>query len=1059
MSKLASSMWQLKTNFRLMKKLLVVFVLFSVMMVIHGKKKPEWDNVKVLQVNREQPHTTMMVYDSKEKANTYNKSKSGNFQSLNGQWKFKWSKNPAERPVDFYKPSFNDEAWDMIPVPSNWELEGHGMPIYTNDTYPFEKDNLEAPKEWNPVGSYRHTFSVPQAWAQKEVLINFDGVQSAFYLWVNGKKVGYSQGSRTPGEFNITRYLKKGENTLAVEVYRWSDASYLEDQDFWRLSGIFRDVYLWATPKTHIRDFDITSTLDETYKNGIFRIKGEITSDKKAAVEIKYEIANHKGNVVLAGSSSVSAVSGVVEFKTEPKEIKDVTSWNAEASYLYHLNISLCDNNGKLLEVIPQKVGFRKVHIANGRLLVNGQAILFKGVNRHEHHPVTGHFVTREDMMRDIIIMKQNNINAVRTSHYPNVPEWYDLCDEYGLYLIDEGNIETHGFGNNAKNRLSHDPEWKAAYVDRVARMVLRDRNHPSVVIWSMGNESGDGPNVEATYDWVRATDPSRPFHYEGTTHPKSFNTADVYSRMYASPEVCAQIIKDYPEMPFILCEYTHAMGNSNGNLKEYWDQIYADNNFQGGFVWDWMDQGIQQPVPANYQSESNDDSIYVYGGWFENPTGVYHDGTFCMNGLLAADWTPHPGLNTLKYFHRNAHVEAVNLDELRFKITNWYDFSNLNQWVYGEWVLQEDGIPVLTQPIEDLNIDARDSKEIQLSLDNYALKEDKEYFITFNFYLNKDTYFAKKGHELAWDQFNLQSASIKSADQTEDTKPSYRVSGREVYVWGEGFSIFFDKLTGRIEKYYVDNDLVLEQGPQPDFWRAPTDNDLGAVKSGKRKLPQLGIWKNAGTWITSDFVIEESNNTIVLTAKGALPIVEAEYTQTYTVYANGEVDVECNYTAGDKALPMVPRMGTNLIVGAGYDQLSWYGPGKYPTYKDRNVEKVGVYTSTVENEWIEYARPQENGYKVDTRWLTLTNTEGKGLKFKADSLIGFGVSHYRKADIEKSDYSYQLTKYPQVFLNVDYGQMGIGGTTSWLKQAFPRADYRLTNSDYSFKYTIAPIK
>jgi beta-galactosidase len=580
---------------------------------------------------------------------------------LNGQWRFKWSKNPAERPVAFYESSFSDKNWDLIPVPSNWEMEGYGIPIYTNVEYPFEKESLEAPKQWNPVGSYRHVFEVPKDWSSREVYINFDGVQSAFYLWINGKKVGYSQGSRTPGEFNITKYLKDGENQLAVEAYRWSDASYLEDQDFWRLSGIFRDVYLWSTPKTHIRDFNVTASLDDSYNNGLFKVEGEIMSKSKGNVELTYELVDQNGKLISTYSEKINVVKGSVSFNTEQQVIKDIQSWNAETPHLYNLLITLKDQNGQVLECIPQKVGFRKVEIKNGNILINGRAVLFKGVNRHEHHPERGHYVTHKDMMKDIILMKQNNINAVRTCHYPNTPEWYDLCDEYGIYLIDEGNIETHGFGNKGDNRLTCSPDWQQAYLDRVQRMVYRDRNHASVVIWSMGNESGDGINAKVCHEWVNKTDPSRPYLYEGTTRKGGRDYADVYSRMYATPEECAKIIKDYPQMPFVLCEYTHAMGNSNGNLKEYWDLVYADNNFQGGFVWDWMDQGLKQPVPEKYKATSIKDYFYAYGGNWENPRGIHHDGNFCMNGLLASDWAPHPGLNTVKYFYRNIHVEAID--------------------------------------------------------------------------------------------------------------------------------------------------------------------------------------------------------------------------------------------------------------------------------------------------------------------------------------------------------------------------------------------------------------
>ncbi len=1041
-----------------MKRVLVLNLILMLGLSAFSAKKADWHNVKVLQINREQPHATMMVYGSEQAALSFDKKQSAYHQCLNGQWKFKWSKNPASRPADFYKTSFNDEAWGVIPVPSNWEIEGHGVPIYTNIEYPFEIENMETPKEWNPVGSYRRTFNLPASWDGRQVYINFDGVQSAFYVWVNGKKVGYSQGSRTPGEFNISKYLKAGENQLAVEVYRWSDGSYLEDQDFWRLSGIFRDVYLWSTPVTHIRDFKVTASLDEAFSNGTFKLEGEVLSTAAAPVSIEYRLFSEQGEELLNKTVAVTTSKGLVSFETEVQTINEVLPWNAETPNLCNLLISLKDAEGEVLEVIPQKVGFRKIEIQNGKLLVNGVQVLFKGVNRHEHSPVTGHYVNTEDMMRDIVLMKQNNINAVRTSHYPNVPEWYELCDKHGIYVIDEGNIETHGFTNTKKNRLSNDPEWREAHLDRVKRMVYRDRNHPSVVIWSFGNESGDGPNVEHVYKWVQEIDPSRPFHYEGTS-AHGYNTADIFSLMYGTPERCKQVIKKHADMPFILCEYTHAMGNSNGNLKEYWDQIYADNNFQGAFVWDWMDQGLKQTVPENYRATAQNDHFYAYGGWWETARGIYHDETFCMNGLLAADWTPHPGLNAIKYHYRNIHVEAINPETNTYKITNWFDYSNAADMVNGTWELLENGKVIKTGQVNDLNIPARSSKEISVDFINFTPKAEAEYLLSFKFIAKNASPYAPAGHLLAWDQFTLPQSQIAKLVKVQSTeKPQMRVDGRKVYVWGEEFSIVFDKLTGRLEKYFIGTEQIIKEGAKPDFWRALTDNDKGGIKGASPKVPKLYVWENAGAWLIKNFNVTEEGNEIVIDVKGHLPVISADYSQTYTVYGNGEVDVMCNYQAGDAKLPMMIRQGTELVIAAGYDQVQWYGT-EGPTYNDRNDELLGLYSSTVDDMWIEYSNPQENGYRSNTRWFTLTNKCGLGLKFTGDTPIGFGASHYSKDDMHRSEYSFEMTKSAEIFLNVDHQQMGIGGTTSWMDNAFPRKEYRLKSVDYQYTYRISPIK
>lgn len=1041
-----------------MKKLIIACLLSQLSTVAYSAKQADWDNVNVLQINREKPHATMMVYGSEQEALSFDKKQSAYHKCLNGQWKFKWSKNPASRPVNFYQANFNDSEWGTIPVPSNWELQGHGVPIYTNIEYPFDHEKLEAPKEWNPVGSYRRMFSIPANWDNRQVYINFDGVQSAFYVWVNGKKVGYSQGSRTPGEFNITPYLKAGENQLAVEVYRWSDGSYLEDQDFWRLSGIFRDVYLWSTPSSHVRDFNITATLDEANANGILKLSGELVSTTAKTVAVEYQLLDKSGKELIRQEVAVNVNKGLTAFESDTQTIKNIASWNAESPNLYNLLISLKDERGKVLEVIPQKVGFRRIEIKNGKLLVNGVQVLFKGVNRHEHSPETGHYVTTEDMMRDIVLMKQNNINAVRTSHYPNTPEWYDLCDKHGIYLIDEGNIETHGFGNDKRNRLSNDPAWRDAHLDRVQRMVYRDRNHPSVVIWSFGNESGDGPNVEYVYRWVQKTDPSRPFHYEGTS-AHGFNTADIFSLMYGTPERCAQVIKKHADKPFILCEYTHAMGNSNGNLKEYWEQIYADNNFQGAFVWDWMDQGLKQPVPANYMATAQNDHFYAYGGWWETSRGIYHDETFCMNGLLAANWTPHPGLNAIKYHYRNIHVEVLNADKNSYKITNWYDFTNANELVNGYWELLENGIVLKSGAIQDLDIAPRTSKEFNLELVNFTPKEGAEYHVSFKFSTKNASPYAAADHLVAWDQFELADSQISSLAKVKSTsKPQMRVNGRKVFVWGEEFSIVFDKLTGRLEKYYVGQEQVIRQGAHPDFWRALTDNDRGGIKGASPKVPKLYTWENANAWLVNKFTVSEVDNTIVIEAKGHLPVVGADYMQTYTVYGTGEVDITCNYLAGEKPLPMMLRQGTEWVLAAGYDHVRWFG-SEGPTYNDRNDELVGVYSSTVDELWVEYSSPQENGYRSNTRWLSITNDCGKGLKITGETAIGFGVSHYPKDEMHCAEYSFELSKHPEVFLNIDYKQTGIGGTTSWMDNAFPREEYRLRNEDYSFTYRLSPIQ
>jgi len=1041
----------------------LLIVLYVVPAMSQAEERPAWDDPGVLQINREKPHTTMMVFPSKERASVMHPERSPWHFSLNGRWQFDWSKNPDQKTDSFYQPGFDASGWDHIDVPSNWEVEGYGIPIYSNVPYPYETSELRAPTEWNPVGSYRKWIEIPDDWDQREVYLHFKGVQSAFYLWVNGEKVGYSQGSRTPAEFNVTEYLNEGKNLVALQVYRWSDGSYLEDQDFWRLSGIFRDVYMWSTPQVHVRDFNVTSTLDENYQKGIFELSGEIVSHGNSdAVSVQYELYDANNTLVHTQESEKALQGEQTEFSFSGTELTNVNQWNAENPYLYDLYITLKDQQGNTLEVIPQKVGFRKVEIENGRFLVNGKQVLLKGVNRHEHDADDGHYVTKEDMVRDIQLMKQNNINAVRTSHYPDVPMWYKLCDKYGLYVIDEGNIETHAFGNNRDNKLSNHPEWEEPYLDRVRRMVYRDRNHPSIVMWSLGNESGDGPNVENVHEWVGENDPGRPFHYEGSTNHSGLLNADVYSRMYTTPEGCRELMEEYSDMPFMLCEYVHAMGNSNGNVGAYWDIIYEDNNFFGAFVWDWMDQGLRQDVPAPYRKSSGQDKFIAYGGWWEEAKGIHHDGNFCMNGLLAADQTPHPGLFAIKYHYQYVKVEAVNPEEGTFRITNRYDFVPLDEKLACQWKLKKNGEAIQSGAIENLDIQPGESQTVVLDLPDLSPEEGDEYFVDFKFVTPENTFFGPKGYKLAWEQFRLPASSFREQSPLQTELPQYRNEGWDLIVYHDDFSVRINRRNGQIVSYYHRDEKLLEQGPEPDFWRAPTDNDVGARNSTRENKNLMDFWKHAGeVLINGDEVeVNETDHALQVSMKGELVNIDSEIALEYLVYGNGAIDVSVEYTPGDKELPeMMPRFGTKMVVAPDYDNLVWYGPGPRPAYADRNVDPVGIYRSTVAEEWVEYSRPQENGYKSDVRWVKLINDKGRGLKFSGFPLIGVGAHHYSREDIAQADYSFQLTPKPQIYLNIDYKQMGVGGYNSWSLNAHPVEEYRVHNEPMSYTYRIEPVE
>jgi beta-galactosidase len=1037
-----------------------VYSVLLVCGVAFAADRPEWDNPAIVKVGTEKPHATMMVYPSAELARSGDRAKSPWFQSLNGQWKFHGSMRPAQRPVDFYRTDYSDAAWTTIPVPSSWQMHGFDIPIYTNIIYPWPQDPSKPPQvphDWNPVGSYRMRFTVPPAWKGRQVYLHFEGVDSAFYAWVNGKKLGYSEDSRTPAEFNLTPHLVAGSNLLAVEVYRFGDGAFLEDQDTWRMSGIFRDVFLWTTPGQHVRDFEIKTDLDSEYKNATVRLRAKLAnaSDKPVKVTIG---ASLEGIVKPATAAVEIPAKGETDAELEIA-VADPRKWSAEQPNLYKLLLTLKSAAGATLEVIPQNVGFRKIEIRGGRFLVNGKPVLIKGVNRHEHSEETAKYVPLASMVKDIRLMKQFNVNAVRTSHYPNAPAWYDLCDRYGLYVMDEANIEVHHYGNDNRNRLTNDPEWKTAYLDRIERMIERDKNHPSIVWWSMGNESGDGPNAAAAYQWAKQRDPSRPFHNEGSTSNGGSN-ADINSFMYPSPERTKQLAAKRPEMPLILCEYTHTMGNSGGGLKEYWDIFYSGTNAQGAFVWDWVDQGIRMPVPAEYRANTAKTTFLAYGGWWEDKNGVRNDNDFNNNGLVAADRTPHPSLYAIKYVYRNLHASLVSPE--RIKVKNWSFFVNPKDTVEGTWEITERGRMIASGVLGVLDIAPGAEKEFNIALPK--MNSDHEHWLNVSFKLKQATSWAPVGHEIAWDQFK-----IKEGGQTivlSHVPVEFKDGADEAMFSGPEFSVRLDKRAGVLRQYRYKGVTLLERGPRPDFWRAPTSNDKGAWKSAGRtaqanKANNIELWRNAGpSWEVKDVQVSrfgEDAARAVVTA--TLPAAGASYTITYTIHGVGDIEVESSYKPGTEKLAMMPRFGHELVVAPGLENIQWYGRGPRETMIDRNFERIGIHRSTVDKEWVDYMRPQENGNKTGVRWVKLTNAAGAGLLATGDVPLNVTARHYTKDDMEHAAYTFQMRRHPEIYLNLDLKQMGAGGIDSWSSQAWPMAPYRIpSDQPYTYSYRLSPV-
>jgi beta-galactosidase len=1061
-----------------MKFLFAILLVPSAMMAAAGGadlRKPDWSNPEVIQVNTEEPHATLFSYRSRQSASRYNPSGSRNYRLLNGDWKFSWVAKPADRTVAFYTPHFDDSAWKTIPVPSNWQIEGYGTAIYSNVQYPFPKDEPNIPADDNPVGSYRRTFEIPDDWAGRQVFLTFDGVNSAFYLWINGEKAGYSQGSRTPAEFDVTEFLQPGTNHIAVEVYRWCDGSYLEDQDFWRLSGIFRDVYLHARSASYLRDLRIVTDLDEDYTGADLLVDLEMAGQMEGAVELILE--NGEGETVFKADKKTA------ETLSFTKRLQDPRKWTNESPYLYMLYVVSKDARGNILEVVPQRVGFREVEIKDNVFRINGVAVKLKGVNRHEHHPEFGQVVTRESMLRDIRLFKENNINAVRTAHYPNTPLFYDLCDEYGIWVVDEANIESHAYSSPywydydpAQNPIANKPIWKAAHLNRVKRMAARDKNHPSVIMWSLGNEAGIGPNLDAAYALLKEQVPYRPIQYQGD-YRKGLPATDIHSQMYSPPGwssvndvAWTGIVK-----PSLLCEYSHAMGNSNGNLKEYWDYIYATPTHIGGFVWDWMDQGLKKPVPGAYRHNIGTGPVkpfaLAYGGWEEHE--YHNDGNFCMNGLIAADWTVRPGLIALKKVYENVTCEMVSLEEGRLRIRNRHNFSNLKDRVTGRWALMRNGQGVASGVLGVLDIPPNKSAEIHVELPRISPVQGEEYCLDLTFHATAGVSpCVREGHELAYSQFLMGDLTLKPGPaKTGMGRPlSLEESGDKITIRGDNqLVVQISRESGLLESYALNGLMLFDEPVTLDFWRAMVDNERLLTRNGQLR----DDWKTAmeGS-LTRKFSARQSDSgSAVIEATIDLPKIDATVELRHIVFPNGVIEVAMDLEltplvrveGGNRPYsrfkPFVRprRIGMEFLLPKTMQQMRWYGRGPHTTYIDRNDERIGRFAGTVDAQWVEYSRPQENSNKRDVRWVELTDDTGNGLRFQAVSEpMSVTAKNYGTGVMEAAEYSFEMERSDYLHVNIDHTQMGVGGVDSW--NYGPLGAYLLTDDSYQYSYRIQPL-
>ena len=1059
-------------SFSLGKLVLFMLVKIGLFMQVATGQSPEWQDENIIGVNKTPAHASLIPFASIEQAENEPPSNSPYYQTLNGTWKFKFINNPLEVPQNFFENTFADQSWDDLEVPSNWQLKGYGQPIYTNIVHPFPVNPPKVPEDKNETGCYRKIFNIPSEWSDKQVFLHFAGVQSAFYVWLNGQKVGYSEGSMTPAEFDITPYLKTGDNLLAVEVIRWSDGSYLEDQDFWRLSGIFRDVFLMATPKVHIRDFQVITDLDEKYENATLKLNTSIRNYSENKIK-KYnlEMTLKKEQEIFRKSQLIKKLNPKKEI-TIPLEqlIFNPQKWSAESPNLYTLNLTLKDNEGNLLEAISQKIGFRKVEIKNGQVLLNGKAIYFKGVNRHEFDHINGRVISEESMIQDIKLLKQHNFNAVRTSHYPNHPRWYELCDAYGIYLIDEANVESHMLWN-MHNSPAKMPSWKSAFIDRGVSVVQRDKNHPSVLIWSLGNETGMGENFNAMAQAMRVIDPTRPIHYEGRdlagpVQPNDSKATaklfdewelklphfDMISNMYAYIDQIIAFHERDTTRPIILCEYAHAMGNSLGNFNQYWETFEKYPRMQGGFVWDWVDQGLLH--------KDNQGEYWVYGGDLGDQP---NDGNFCINGLVFPDRSIKPALLEAKKVQQFVKTNPKNLLKGQIEVYNTYNFIDLS-FLKMRWQLIWNGIVTQNGEISDLFVQASDKAVIQLP---YTLpdRSDDECFLNISYVLKEDLPWADTGYELAKEQLPiiLPKARDKKPLVLDEEMPELFVLEQveKAIVGTDDFEIVFDKVQGLIKSFSFRGKVIFENSGQVNLWRAPTDNDIGGgIESFAARWKEFGLddlkIQNVKTFLK--YPNPEDRKIIQFYVSGELKAKKGvfNYKNIYSIYSNGDIVVE-NQLKVPEDCPPLPKIGMQFFLSNEYNQLYWYGRGPQESYWDRKENAhFGIYQGNVNQQHTPYIRPQENGNKADVRWMNLlSGLAGSGLMVSGNNL-NFSAHHYTLANLENAKHNIDLKPSEQITLNIDFQQMGLGGDDSWHPRTHP--EFLLSDKTYNYYFRFRGI-
>ncbi|MBI9034668.1 MAG: DUF4981 domain-containing protein [Bacteroidales bacterium] len=1032
---------------------IALMLLLSISLHAQNFNGMEWEDPAINNINKEHPHCSWHPFSSYEAAVTNDPKASNDIMFLNGKWNFYSVNKPSDLPKGFYKQSYDRSNWDTIQVPGTIELQGYGTPIYTDVSYPFPDNPPYIPHAFNPVGIYSRTFYVPEHWGEKDIYIHFGAVNSALYLWINGKEVGYSQDSRLPAEFQISDYLLEGENRITAAVYRWCDGSYLEDQDFWKVSGIERDVYLYALPGLSISDFHIQSPLVNDYQDGKFglELKMKNRSGKSQAAEVNIHLKDLLGKTVYKSSQ----ITGILKkgdslnlhFK---KFLKSPMPWTAETPNLYQLIIEVKDSKTDKSVFTSVQVGFRTIEIKNRNLMVNGVPIYIKGVNRHEHDPVKGRIVTEEMMIKDIALMKQFNINAVRCSHYPNHPRWYELCNQYGIYLVDEANIEAHGHSPYDKEKtLAGKSEWKQSFMERTRAMVERDKNHPSIITWSLGNETGYGDNFRETYKWIKQKDTLRPVQSEDAGKG---GLSDIYCPMYKKIDFITEFAQSDDQRPLILCEYAHAMGNSVGNLQDYWDAIEHNKALQGGFIWDWVDQNYLQ-----FNKEGK--SYWAYGGDM-GFVGVHNDSNFCSNGLVAADRSLNPHIWEVKKVYQNIKVHPIDIESGIFEIENKYAFIDLNRFT-SSWSIKSEGFEQASGIIPELNVQSGKRLKVKIQYPKSILDSDKELFIRFNFHMKQPFSLISEDHLMAWDQFLIKAETKDYSKKIQDTTASLRIRNLEdvLIIHSDQIQYAIDKRSGRISSIIINEKELLTSEWNPDFWRAPIDNDLGNGMPGR-----CGIWKDAAKkQRLTELIWEKNDGEVIIQTTHKTTHPEITQKTKYTLTPDGEMNMKFELYCINPSLPDIPRLGTHVNLSKDFNQIQWFGRGPHENYWDRKTSAaIDRYSMKADQMFFPYVRPQETGNRTDTRWLKITDKEGTGLLIKGIPTIDFTVLPFDKSELEHSGdpairkHGADLKTGQVISLNIDYKQMGVGGDNSW--GAPTHKQYTLPATRYHFEFTITPV-